>query len=139
MRYIRMKPDINEMPIQACGSWCECVSSANRRDRRAGLSKRDGSSRRSACPAPAWGISFIGSTCGERAELLYIVSMPSGIIMIRHVPTRRPVPMAEIIREWFCERPKLSGSEPARNDLPCMFSDCGHGRSAEEIMLTPDP
>lgn len=37
--------------------------------------------------------------------------------MIRHVPTRSPVPIDDIAREYFCESPNESGREPARNDL----------------------
>lgn len=43
--------------------------------------------------------------------------MPSGTMMIRHVPTKSPVPMAEMIREWFCERPNDKGKDPAKNEL----------------------
>lgn len=111
IKYIRMKPAMRDMPIQACGSWCACASSASLR------SKRDGSLLGSNCAGSVFGMSLIGSGCARFAELLYSVSMPSGIIMMRQVPTRRPVPIADIMREWFCDNPKLSGSDPAKNDL----------------------
>lgn len=43
--------------------------------------------------------------------------MPSGMMMMRQLPTNKPVPIADIVREWLCDRPKDKGSEPARKEL----------------------
>lgn len=48
---------------------------------------------------------------------LYRVSTPSGMITIRAVPTRTPIPIVEISRSRDCDREKDSGREPARKDL----------------------
>ena len=56
-------------------------------------------------------------TWGEASLALYNVSTPSGMITIKAVPTRTPIPMVEIRRSRDCEREKESGREPARKDL----------------------
>ena len=48
---------------------------------------------------------------------LYRVSTPSGIITIRAVPTRTPMPIVDINLSRDCEREKESGKEPARKEL----------------------
>ena len=48
---------------------------------------------------------------------LYSVSTPSGIMTIKDVPTKTPMPMVETSRNRGCESEKDSGREPARKDL----------------------
>lgn len=43
--------------------------------------------------------------------------MPSGIITIKDVPTRTPMPIEEINRSWEGERVKARGNEPTIKDL----------------------
>ena len=70
----------------------------------------------------------MSSECGDRvlrlwvcecpeSPALYKVSTPSGMITIKAVPTRTPIPMVDInlSRDWESE--KDSGREPARNEL----------------------
>ena len=47
----------------------------------------------------------------------YSVSMPSGMMTIKDVPTSTPVPIAVISRNFPGERVKAKGSAPARNEL----------------------
>lgn len=110
-----MKPAESITPIQACGSLC---SSARReRDRETVRRMSDSLGVVGRAGSKSLG-SETGSVIGVAYELaLYNVSTPSGIMIIKHVPTSRPVPMADMIREWFEERPKDSGREPARKDL----------------------
>ena len=67
--------------------------------------------------------------CGEAPLALYNVSTPSGMITIRAVPTKTPMPIVEIRRSRDGEREKESGKEPARKDLrlisSCVFQQTG--------------
>ncbi len=86
---------MSDKPTQACGSlW--------------------GSANIAPVLGTFWRVACEWST---GAPALYKVSIPSGIIMIRHVPTSKPVPIDEMAREWFCDSPKESGRRPARKDL----------------------
>ena len=88
-----MNPATSESPTKACGSLCFSGD------------LEGGFSWRRACPG-----------CSA-AFALYSVSIPSGIIMMRHVPTSNPVPSAEMTREWLWDKPKERGRIPARNEL----------------------
>lgn len=46
-----------------------------------------------------------------------MASTPSGIMTIREVPTRIPMPMLDINRSWDCDRAIDRGNAPARKDL----------------------
>lgn len=48
---------------------------------------------------------------------LYRVSTPSGIITIKDVPTKTPIPIDEMSRSCDGDRVKASGSEPTTKDL----------------------
>jgi hypothetical protein len=43
--------------------------------------------------------------------------MPSGIITIKDVPTRTPMPIEDIKRSWEGDSVKASGNEPTTKDL----------------------
>lgn len=55
--------------------------------------------------------------CDAAPLALYSVSTPSGMMTIRAVPTKTPIPMVEIRRSRDWESEKDNGKEPARNDL----------------------
>ena len=69
-----------------------------------------------------------GSTCGDQSLrlcaclgslALYKVSTPSGMMTIKAVPTRTPIPMVEMRRSRDWDKENDSGSDPARKDLFC--------------------
>ena len=76
-----------------------------------------------------WSRGFLGSrnddcrltslrSCACFGSLaLYRVSTPSGMITIRAVPTRTPIPMVEIRRSRDWDSEKDNGRDPARKDL----------------------
>lgn len=74
---------------------------------------------------------------------LYSVSTPSGMITIREVPTRTPVPRAVIRRNCRGERENESGRMPAAKDLrgvrvvlsPLYFSCCSEISHAPPIIV----
>ena len=67
----------------------------------------------------AWGS---GCGCGGIAAgtdfgVLYMVSMPSGMMTIKLVPTRTPMPMVDMRRSCDCDKLTASGNIPAAKDL----------------------
>lgn len=48
---------------------------------------------------------------------LYRVSTPSGIMTMSEVPTRTPIPIVEMNRNWEGFRENERGNSPARNEL----------------------
>ncbi len=88
--------------------------------------------RESSIRATRW----LGASSGARflfvcvcpvVPALYSVSMPSGMMTMSAVPTRTPVPRADVKRNWRCDRARDSGSMPARNDLRSLKSEHGIG------------
>jgi hypothetical protein len=59
---------------------------------------------------------FVRNPCSEDPEV-YTASIPSGIITIKLVPTRTPIPIVEINRSCDEERLMESGNAPARKEL----------------------
>lgn len=60
---------------------------------------------------------LLRACAGAETVALYSVSTPSGMMTIKDVPTKTPMPMVETSRSRDCEREKESGKEPAKKDL----------------------
>ena len=54
---------------------------------------------------------------GGAALTLYMVSIPSGMMTMRLVPTKTPIPTVEIRRSWEGESDTANGSMPAPKEL----------------------
>jgi hypothetical protein len=59
---------------------------------------------------------FVCNPCPADPEV-YTASIPSGIITIKLVPTRTPIPIVDINRSCDEERDMESGNAPARKEL----------------------
>ena len=96
IKYMRMNPAMSARPTYACGLYKEWLSSSSESE-------------------SSW------SSC--RSERLwwevmeYSVSMPSGMITMRDVPTRTPMPRVEIRRRWGLVSVRVRGSMPAPKEL----------------------
>lgn len=96
IKYMRMNPAMSARPTYACGLYKEWLSSSSE-------------------SSSSWPWSLSERLWREVME--YSVSMPSGMITMREVPTRTPMPRVEIRRSWGFVRVRVRGSMPTPKEL----------------------